>query len=48
MVMNKKHGQGIEYQPNSGIYDGSFEKDQRHGTGLMIDTSGDRYDGEWL
>ena len=48
MVMNKKHSHGIEYQPDSLIYDGSFQQDQKHCTASITDSLGDRYEGKWL
>lgn len=36
MVDNKRHGKGVFYDPNLGIYKGFFKNDMKEGEGLEI------------
>lgn len=55
---DKKHGFGVLFYRNGGVYVGQWETNQKHGLGVLLENSGDgtgdaacmpayRYEGQW-
>lgn len=53
---DKKHGYGVLFYRNGGVYVGQWENNQKHGLGVLLDNTGDsdatqmptfRYEGQW-
>lgn len=48
MLENKRHGKGVYYDPNLGIYRGFFKNDMKEGQGIEILQNKIIFKGEFM